>query len=352
MRIVSIIGARPQFVKVAAICRAVPSFPGVEHLLVHTGQHYDVNMSDVFFQELSIPAPDFHLGVGSGSHAVQTGEIMRRLEPILKTLRPDWTVVYGDTNSTAAAALVSRGFGFRTAHVEAGLRSHNRSMPEEINRIVADRLCDLLLCPTAVAVENLEREGLSAQARFTGDVMYDAARNYRGIAEANVNAAPAWPAGGYALATVHRAGNTDDPQRLAAIVDALDAVAAKFCPVVWPLHPRTAKMLCELNLQPKLATTIPPASYLEMLLLESRARFVLTDSGGVQKEAYFFQVPCITLRDETEWVETLENSCNTLAGVDSGAILQAASRASSAGPWTAAYGHGNAAALILGHLLG
>jgi UDP-GlcNAc3NAcA epimerase len=345
VHIVSIVGARPQFVKAAAIWRALasPAATSIRHTLIHTGQHYDERMSAVFFEELQIPAPDYNLEVGSGLHGAQTGEMLKKLEPILLEDQPDWVVLYGDTNSTLAGAVAASKLGLRLAHVEAGLRSFNRSMPEEINRIVADHLSDLLLCPTQAAVQNLGNEGLAARAVVTGDVMYDAALAFRQLAEQRGGPlAEQWLAGQFALATVHRAENTDDPRRLRAIVDALERVAQTICPVLLPLHPRTHKTLADLGWSPHSVTVLPPVSYLDMLLLEGRARFILTDSGGVQKEAYFVKVPCITLRDETEWVETLENRCNVLAGADQDAIVKAASGASSAGPWTAVYGDGTA----------
>jgi UDP-GlcNAc3NAcA epimerase len=305
-------------------------------------------MNGVFFRELDIPAPDHNLEVGSGAHGVQTGEMLKRLEPILASERPDWVLLYGDTNSTLAGALAASKLGLPTAHIESGLRSHRRSMPEEINRTVADHLSDLLFCPTALAMENLRKEGLAERAVLTGDVMYDACLAFRDIAEQSGGPlADRWAAGEFALATVHRAENTDDPARLREILDALDCIARSTCPVVWPVHPRTRKRLSDLGWLPGAITMIEPASYFEMLLLEGRARFILTDSGGVQKEAHFLKVPCVTLRDETEWVETLDNHCNVLAGCDGEKILQAARGAAAAGPWAAIYGDGNAAAAIL-----
>ena len=353
MRIVSIAGARPQFVKLAVIGRAVESMGGasIQHRIVHTGQHYDVEMSDVFFADLRIPPPDHHLGVGSGPHGEQTGEMMKRLEPVLISEQPDWVVLYGDTNSTLAGALVAAKLGLKLAHVEAGLRSFNRRMPEELNRIVADRLSDVLLCPTAVAVENLRCEGLADRAVLTGDVMLDAALAFRSRAESQGLAIP-WGERAFALATIHRAENTDDPERLRRILSALDTIAATVCPVVLPLHPRTRKKLDEMAWKPGAVQFVPPCSYLQMILLESRARFILTDSGGVQKEAYFVHVPCITLRDETEWTETLENGCNILAGAQPDRILAAVERCAQAGPWTARYGDGNAGMRILEALCG
>ena len=351
MRLLSIVGARPQFVKLAAICRAMAARGNWEHVIVHTGQHYDPALSDVFFDELAIPRPDHHLGVGSASHGEQTGEMLKRLEPILIAEKPDCVLLYGDTNSTLAGAVAASKLSLKTAHIEAGLRSYRRGMPEEINRVVADQLSDLLCCPTTAAMENLRREGLENRAVLTGDVMYDAVLRYRGVAEQRGGAfADTWRPGEFALATIHRAENTDDPERLRAIVKALDRIARTMCPVVWPMHPRTRKRLAEMDVPTGGITTVEPAPYLEMLLLAGRARFILTDSGGLQKEAYFFQIPCITLRDETEWVETLENGCNVLAGSAESKILQAVEAAGNAGPWTAAYGDGQAGVVILDHL--
>jgi len=346
MRLLSVVGARPQFVKAAVICKALAKIDGgaaICHRIVHTGQHYDPLLSEVFFQELDIPPPDHNLEVGSGSHAAQTGEMMMRLEPVLAAEEPDWMLLYGDTNSTLAGAIVGSKLGLKMAHVEAGLRSYNRLMPEEINRIVADRLCDLLLCPTPLSVENLRKEGLGGQAVLTGDVMYDAALAFRERAELlSGPMAQSWRAGEFALATVHRAENTDDAGRLRAILRALDCIARRICPVLLPLHPRTQKRLADLGVSPEAVTVTQPATYLEILQLESRARFILTDSGGVQKEAYFAKVPCITLREETEWEETLENDCNVLAGASVERIVAAAEDAGRAGPWTPVYGDGQA----------
>ena len=351
MRIVSIVGARPQFVKLAVICRAVKDRPAGEswcHRIIHTGQHYDPELSSVFFEELEIPAPDHNLGVGSGAHGEQTGEMLKRLEPVLVSERPDWVMLYGDTNSTLAGALAAAKLDLRIAHVESGLRSYRRAMPEEINRIVADRLSDVLFCPTTLAIENLRKEGLADRAALTGDVMYDACLAFRQVAEARGGPlASAWKDGEFALATVHRAENTDDPERLRSIVSALDNIARTICPVVWPMHPRTKRKLADLGLSTGSVSVIAPASYIEMLLLEGRARFILTDSGGVQKEAYFLKTPCITLRDETEWEETLENNCNVLAGCCEDKIVRAASAIDQAGPWNAVYGSGHAGAAIL-----
>ncbi|SRR5579884_14537 len=347
MRIVSIVGARPQFVKLAVVARAAAAGE-IEHITIHTGQHYDHGMSDVFFEELRIAAPKHHLGVGSGSHGIQTGEMLKKLEPVLVSENPDWVVLYGDTNSTLAGAVAASKLGLKTAHVEAGLRSFNRRMPEELNRIAADHLSDLLLCPTETAMQNLRREGLEDRSVLTGDVMYDAflADSQRAQRE-NESLRFSWPPKSYALATVHRAENTDEPDRLLGIMRALEQISSELCPVVLPLHPRTRKALADLDWTGQRVVTIEPLSYLQMLLLEKNARMILTDSGGVQKEAYFAQVPCITLRDETEWVETLDNNCNVLAGANETSIIEAAFRSMKAGPWSLLYGSGDAGITIV-----
>lgn len=353
MRIVSVVGARPQFIKLAPIYRAAARIEGLEHRVVHTGQHYDDAMSGTFFRELEIPEPSHNLAVGSGSHGQQTAEMIRRLEPVLEAERPDWVLLYGDTNSTMAGALVASKLKQRTAHIEAGLRSFNRSMPEEINRIVADHLSDLLFSPTQAGVDNLRREGLESRAVLSGDVMYDALLTNLCKAEQRTDSlAYQWPEGGYALATIHRAENTDDLTRLRALIAALGRVAAEICPVVLALHPRTRKILDANHVGIDHVEIIGPQPYFDLLLLEKRARMILTDSGGVQKEAYFARVPCVTLRDETEWIETLENSCNQLAGAsDPERIVAAARGAQSAGPWGSHYGRGNAAGIIIEELI-
>ena len=361
VRIMSVIGARPQFVKVAVVARAarLPEFStAVEHRIVHTGQHYDAAMSGVFFDQLDIPPPDYNLEVGSGPHGAQTGEMMKRLEETLLRDRPDWLVVYGDTNSTLAGAVVAAKLHIPIAHVEAGLRSFNRRMPEEINRIIADHVSTLLLCPTGRAIENLRAEGLADRAALTGDVMFDAvlAARARPRGAGTPGAYPWEPGKGreaqsYVLATVHRAENTDDEPRLRAILQALERIAAEVCPVVFPAHPRTQKAIEAIGWTPQRVEIAGPVSYFEMLDLEQGARMILTDSGGVQKEAHFLRVPCLTLRDETEWTETLENGCNSLAGADCEKICAAARRAPEAGPWANVYGDGHAGEATLRELL-
>ncbi|HMA35646.1 MAG TPA: UDP-N-acetylglucosamine 2-epimerase (non-hydrolyzing) [Chloroflexia bacterium] len=348
MKIVTVVGARPQFIKAAPLSRALRARPGVQEVLVHTGQHYDDAMSAVFFRELDLPAPDYNLGVGSGSHAQQTAAMLIALETLLGHETPAGLVIYGDTNSTLAAALAAAKLGVPIAHVEAGLRSYNRAMPEEINRVVADSLATLLFCPSPGAAQNLAREGITAGVHVVGDVMYDAV--LQAAARAATTVAPDLLArlgltpGGYLLATVHRAGNTDDPARLRAIVAALNALTE---PVLFPVHPRTAKALAALPvaLAPHIRR-VPPVSYLEMIALEQHARLILTDSGGVQKEAYWLAVPCLTLREETEWVETVEQGWNRLVGADPAQIRAGVAGFRPAGVPPPLFGDGQAAAHI------
>lgn len=353
MRIVSIVGARPQFVKLAVLSRALAEHSHVEHHIVHTGQHYDDAMSAAFFRDLGIPEPQHNLDVRSASHGEQTAEMIRRLEPVLDSLDPDWVLLYGDTNSTAAGALTAAKMHFKLAHIEAGLRSFNREMPEEINRIVADHVSDTLFCPTLAAMENLRCEGLAARAVLCGDVMYDAVlRNLREYESDSRSPAYDWQEHSYALATVHRAENTDNADRLRSILAALERIAFEICPVILAAHPRTRKALEMMHWTPRHISIVPPLPYADMLLCEKRARMILTDSGGVQKEAYFVRVPCVTLRDETEWIETLENSCNVLAGAgDSNRIVEAARQTGSAGPWGMHYGKGDAGQIISAELI-
>jgi UDP-GlcNAc3NAcA epimerase len=341
MKIVTVVGARPQFIKAGPFSRAVRKTH--TEVLVHTGQHYDASMSDVFFEELSLPRPDHHLGVGSGSHALQTAQMLELLEPILQRETPDAAVIYGDTNSTLAGALVAAKLNIPIAHVEAGLRSFVRSMPEEINRIVADRLSTWLFAPTQAAVGNLAAEGIHDGVVLTGDIMYDALLQHAQTAaeRSTILRDLGIERGGYALATVHRAANTDDVQRL---YDIFDALALLKEPVIVPLHPRTkaALMGTDIEVEPPVRI-IDPVGYLDMLALQQSARVVLTDSGGVQKEAYLLGTPCVTLRDETEWVETLEGGWNVLAGSNAEAIVSAARRARPQGAPPAVFGDGQAA---------
>lgn len=352
-KIVTIVGARPQFIKGATVSRAVRRRSGVTELLVHTGQHFDGNMSDVFFDELEIPPPRFHLGVHGGSHGAMTGQMLARIEEVLLEVKPDWVLVYGDTNSTLAGALAAAKLHVPVAHVEAGLRSFNRRMPEEINRILTDHASSLLFAPTAQSLRNLAAEGIpEAKVRRVGDVMLDAAMFHGARAEgrstmlAQVGVAPK----GYLLATLHRAENTDDPGRLRSLLGSLDAIAVTL-PVVLPLHPRTRQAIARAAIATSPAVRmIDPVGYLDMVQLEKNALLVATDSGGVQKEAYFHRVPCITLREETEWVELVEAGWNVLAGTDPGRFRAAYDDLTSRElpEWSATlYGDGSAAERIV-----
>ncbi|HUT31938.1 MAG TPA: UDP-N-acetylglucosamine 2-epimerase (non-hydrolyzing) [Planctomycetota bacterium] len=326
MKVVTIVGARPQFVKAAPVSRALAA-QGIAEVLVHTGQHYDPQLSDVFFEQLKLRPPDHHLGIGSAPHGAQTGRMLEAIEAVLAAERPEWTLVYGDTNSTLAGALAAAKLGVPVAHVEAGLRSFNRAMPEEINRVVADHLSGLLLCPTDAAVRNLAAEGITRGVRRVGDVMYDSVLFNLRLAEQQPDPLAALGVGerGYYLATLHRPVNTDDPARLRRLIEELAQLDA---PVVLPLHPRTAKALEAAGIAAARGSLRPtgPASYLDMLILERHARVILTDSGGVQKEACFFGIPCITLRAETEWVETVEAGWNVLVDADAARLRDAIAR--------------------------
>ncbi len=321
MKFVSIVGARPQFVKASVLSRALRLRH--EEVLVHTGQHYDDNMSDVFFQELDIPRPAYHLDVGSGLHGAQTAAMMVRIEGVLDKEKPDRVLVYGDTNSTLAGALVAAKMRIPLVHVEAGLRSFNRAMPEEINRIMADHLSDVLLCPSRTAVENLRHEGILRGVHLVGDVMYEALMHAVGR-KSDVIARLGLKENEYLLATVHRAENTDNPERLKTILAALSELAASER-VILPVHPRTRAVLknAGIAVQAPGLELIGPLGYLDMAKMERTARMILTDSGGVQKEAYWLGVPCITLRNETEWVETVETGWNVLAGASTADIVRA-----------------------------
>ncbi len=348
MKIVTVVGARPQFVKMAFVSRAWPA--GVEEVVIHTGQHYDRNMSDVFFEELGIPEPAHHLGVGSGSHGAQTGQMLAGIEAILLEEKPDAMLVYGDTNSTLAGALAAAKLHVPVIHVEAGLRSFDRRMPEEVNRVLTDHVSSLLLAPTQTAIDNLAAEGITEGVQLVGDVMFDALLEGRRLAASRPNPAAALGLDpGYVLCTLHRAENTDDPVRLTAIVAALGQIGRER-PLALPLHPRTRAALDRADLLSTLEDSphvhlLDPVGYLEMVALEADAGCILTDSGGVQKEAYLLQVPCVTMRDTTEWVETL-GSWNTLVGADEQAIVAAVAAAQAPKDQEPVFGDGNAGAAM------
>jgi UDP-GlcNAc3NAcA epimerase len=351
MEIITIVGARPQFIKAAVLSRAFAGSTNICETIVHTGQHYDANMSQVFFDELEIPPPGVHLGIGSGSHGEQTGAMLAGIDRLLQESRPDLLLVYGDTNSTLAGALAAAKLHIPVAHVEAGLRSFNRRMPEEVNRVLTDHLSELLFCPTPIAVDNLTAEGITDGVHEIGDVMYDSALFFRDKAKASVDAILG-PRGltprDYVLATVHRAENVADSARLRGIFDALAALAADR-PVVLPLHPGCKRRLDEFGIVPHpQILLLPPVPYLEMVTLLSHACLALTDSGGLQKEAAIFDVPCITLREETEWVETVQAGRNRTVGADSAAILTAVADFANSplAPWTPPYGEGDAGGAI------
>ena len=322
MRIVTIIGNRPQFVKAAAVSRRLRET--FDELIVHTGQHYDDELSRVFFEELDVPRPARELGAGTGSNTTQTARILAALEPVLAELEPQLALVYGDTNSTLAGALAAAQASIPVGHVEAGMRSFDRRMPEELNRVLTDHASDLLLCSTPTAVANLEREGLAGEVHLVGDVMADVSLAFQDVAaeRSRILAELGLDPGGYLVVTAHRAGNVDDPERLEALVSVLERLPR---PVVFPVHPRTRARLDAAGLFGRLdgVTLVPPLGYLDFLELARHARAVLTDSGGVQKEAYLLGVPCVTLRDRTEWVETVESGWNTLVDLDADAALAA-----------------------------
>jgi UDP-GlcNAc3NAcA epimerase len=343
MKITSIVGARPQFIKAAALSRAVRKRH--EETLVHTGQHYDYTMSGVFFDGLDIPKPDVNLGVGSGQHGAQTGAMLSGIEQVLLSARPDRVLIYGDTNSTLAGALAASKLHIPVVHVEAGLRSFNRRMPEEVNRVVADQLADLLLCPSDTAATNLAAEGITRGVHVVGDVMLDVLNWAKERAEDAANGILSrlgLKPGQYLVTTVHRSENTDDRARLSALLKAFNALEE---PVVFPVHPRTRKVIdgdSHYQLRPHVRL-IEPLGYFDMVALSRSARLILTDSGGLQKEAYWLGVPCITLREETEWVETVDAGWNTLAGADTEKIVHAVRSLSAPKIRPPLYGEGSVA---------
>ena len=324
MKIITVVGARPQFVKAAVVSRELKKHSTVNELIIHTGQHHDANMSDVFFDEMDIPKPAFHLGIHGLGHGAMTGQMLEGIERILIEEKPDFVLVYGDTNSTLAGALAAAKVLIPVAHVEAGLRSFNMAMPEEQNRILTDRLSSMLFCPTQTAIDNLSKEGYpfsNNRLILSGDVMQDAAMYYAENSEARSTVFKSLELHDFVLCTLHRAENTNDLNRLKSIINALEKINAEQ-KVVLPLHPRTQKIMKDSGMKTNL-TIIDPVGYFDMLELLKHCKLVMTDSGGLQKEAFFFQKFCITLRDETEWVELVNGGFNLLAGADEDKILHA-----------------------------
>lgn len=353
MKVLTIIGARPQFIKAAVVSRAFKEHrPDVQEVIVHTGQHYDANMSDVFFDELEIPKPDYNLGIGGGTHGQNTGRMIEKLEGLMMEVQPQWVLVYGDTDSTLAGALAAAKLHIPVAHVEAGLRSFNRRMPEEINRVLTDHVAEILFAPTETGRQNLLNEGIAEEKiKLVGDVMYDASLFYKEKARK-----PQLPAeldikgGDFVLCTIHRAENTDDPQRLKNIFQGLGDSDET---IILPLHPRTRAKVGDYGMAiPGNVWVIDPVGYLEMVWLEANCRLVATDSGGVQKEAYFFEKPCVTMRDETEWVELVEAGWNRLVGADAQALQSAVGKAQPGSQSDLLYGDGDAGSQIVRGLAG
>lgn len=356
MKCLTIIGARPQFIKAATLSRVFQHTSGIQEILVHTGQHYDKNMSGVFFEELEIPQPDYNLNIGSGSHGTQTGRMLEAIEQVLLSEKPDWVLVYGDTNSTLAGAIAAVKLHIPVAHIEAGLRSFNRKMPEEINRVLTDHSSNLLFPPTEIAVKHLLNEGIAKEKiHLVGDVMYDAALFYRQKAENNSKILNHLQLedNSYILATIHRAENTDNPEKLQNIFEALTLIN-KEIKVILPLHPRTKNALSRQGMLESISQdiqVIAPVGYLGMVMLEQNARLIITDSGGVQKEAFFHSISCITLREETEWVELVETGWNTLISPNLDAqeihFLIQSCLIQNKPTKTNLYGHGNSANKII-----
>jgi UDP-GlcNAc3NAcA epimerase len=345
MKIITILGARPQFIKAAAVSKKLREKH--EELIVHTGQHYDENMSKVFFDELEIPKPDYNLNIGSGNHGYQTGNMLIKIEEIYEKEKPDCVLVYGDTNSTLAGALAASKLLIPVAHVEAGLRSFNKAMPEEQNRILTDHISKYLFTPTQTAVNNLKNEGIVNGVYNTGDVMYDAILHFSEIAEkkSNILNSLGLNSGEYILVTIHRAENTNNIDRLKNIIEALNESGEK---IVLPLHPRTKKFIESYNLSfSENIKVIEPIGYLDMVMLEKSSSKIVTDSGGVQKEAFFMAKPCITMRDETEWVETVENGWNVIVGANKEKIIDAINSFNPQSERENHFGDGNASSKIV-----
>jgi len=354
MKILTIVGARPQFVKAAALSREFAKHQNIEEIIVHTGQHFDKNMSDIFFEEMEIPKPKYNLDINSVGHGAMTGRMLEEIEKLLLDEKPDLLLVYGDTNSTIAGALAAKKLHIKVAHVEAGLRSFNMDMPEEVNRILTDRISDYLFCPTETAIKNLLNEGydnIDCEIINCGDVMQDAANFYALKSEEKANVIQENNLNNFILCTLHRAENTDDEARLTSIIKALNEIH-KTTPVVLPLHPRTKNKIADLEIELNVKI-IPPVGYFDMIELLKNCSLVMTDSGGLQKEAFFFQKNCITLRDQTEWVELIENNVNVLAGADYDKIINSHKKMSgnTADFSINLYGNGQACENISNYLL-
>lgn len=352
MKILTILGARPQFIKAGSVSREIMKHDNIQEIIVHTGQHYDANMSDIFFDEMKIPKPNYFLGIGGKSHGAMTGQMIEKIEEVALKENPDWIMVYGDTNSTLAGAIVASKLHIQLAHIEAGLRSFNMKMPEEVNRILTDRVSNILFCPTDTAIQNLENEGysnLDCKIVKSGDVMQDGAIFYKDLAikptcDLKDN---------FILCTIHRAENTDDDIKLRSIFQALNNIALEK-QIILPLHPRTKKIINSLDIDTKNLTIIDPIGYLEMVWLINNCSLVMTDSGGLQKEAYFFNKLCVTLREETEWVELVDNGTNFLAGSNSDKILSLYNLLKTKKfekSNTNLYGNGNSSQIIIAKLL-
>jgi UDP-GlcNAc3NAcA epimerase len=355
MKLITIIGARPQFVKAAILSRAIASHKDISEVIIHTGQHFDHNMSDVFFTQLVIPKPQYNLDIHGGTHGMMTGRMLEKIEAVFESEKPDMALVFGDTNSTLAGALAARKNNIPLAHVEAGLRSFNMKMPEEINRILTDRISDLLFCPTTQAIENLNKEGFenfNCQIIKSGDVMLDAALYYSGKPGASTQILKDLKLSKYVLCTIHRAENTDSTDKLQSIIDALSLIANDL-QVLLPLHPRTRKIIKEKFINTDKIKIIDPVGYFEMIQLIKGSELVLTDSGGVQKEAFFFKKNCVTLREETEWTELVENGFNVVAGSDTNDIVKAFHKMINHKPDFSIdlYGKGNACDIIVENLI-
>jgi len=355
MKVLTVLGARPQFVKAATVSRELAKDNEISEVILHTGQHFDKNMSDVFFDEMQIPQPNYNLNINNLSHGAMTGQMLEKIEEIIQKENPDYILVYGDTNSTLAGAIAAKKIHIKVAHVEAGLRSFNMKMPEEINRILTDRISDVLFCPTDVALHNLSKEGFDnfeCEIVKNGDVMLDAAMFYSEMSDQKSNICNELNHNEFAICTIHRPENTDVQENLSGIINAINEISTKI-PIVLPLHPRTKKIMAENGIKTEF-DVIEPVGYLDMISLLKNCKFVMTDSGGMQKEAYFFKKQCITMREQTEWTELIENGWNTIVGADRNKILNSASDILSDNlnkkPWEDIYGEGNASEVIVSSL--